>query len=172
MIRFALSPEGVVTPDLSARLPGRGAWVTSDRAHLEAAVKRGHFSRAFRRNAIAPADMVERVERELTLRVLSAIGLARRAGEAVFGFDKVKETLESGAVGVLIAAADASADGASKLERLSGAAPRLVGLTSAELGEALGRDGLRHVALTRGAAADRLLREARRLDGFRPLFAP
>ena len=35
MIRFVVSPDRHVTPDLAARLPGRGAWVTSSREAIE-----------------------------------------------------------------------------------------------------------------------------------------
>ena len=48
MIRFVLSPDSQVTPDLAARLPGRGAWVTASREAIELAVKKGAFSRAFK----------------------------------------------------------------------------------------------------------------------------
>ncbi len=43
LIRFALSPDGVVTPDVAAKLPGRGAWVRADRAILEQAVEKGRL---------------------------------------------------------------------------------------------------------------------------------
>ncbi|MEM6662503.1 MAG: DUF448 domain-containing protein, partial [Pseudomonadota bacterium] len=29
LIRFVLAPEGGLVPDLAARLPGRGAWLTA-----------------------------------------------------------------------------------------------------------------------------------------------
>ena len=34
MIRFVLSPDNVVTPDIAARLPGRGVWVAAERRHV------------------------------------------------------------------------------------------------------------------------------------------
>ena len=39
LVRFVLSPEGVVTADLMEKLPGRGLWVAAERSALEAAVK-------------------------------------------------------------------------------------------------------------------------------------
>src|SRR5262245_4332364 len=46
LIRFACGPGGVVTPDVAAKLPGRGAWVRADRASVARAVKQGAFARA------------------------------------------------------------------------------------------------------------------------------
>jgi len=31
LIRFVAGPDGVVTPDLARKLPGRGLWVAADR---------------------------------------------------------------------------------------------------------------------------------------------
>ena len=51
LIRFVLGPEGMVAPDLAEKLPGRGFWLTADRAIIERAVAKGLFSRG----AKAPA---------------------------------------------------------------------------------------------------------------------
>src|SRR5919109_2289246 len=61
MIRFVIDPDGRVTPDLKERLPGRGLWVTADRAVLAEAVARNAFAKAAKRSV--------RVEPELTRRV-------------------------------------------------------------------------------------------------------
>ena len=38
LIRFALDPEGGLTPDLAEKLPGRGVWLGADRALVRQAV--------------------------------------------------------------------------------------------------------------------------------------
>ncbi len=154
-----------MTPDYSEKLGGRGAWVAADRAALERAVSKGLFSRAFKQAATAPADLVDTVEAGIRARALSAIGLARRAGEAVAGFDQVKEALVRGRAGVLITASDAADDGRAKLARIAGGAFQFRGFDSASLSRALGKDGVRHAALFKGAAAERFRREAGRLAG-------
>ena len=40
LIRFVVSPDGVLTPDLKRKLPGRGVWVTATRAAVEEAAAR------------------------------------------------------------------------------------------------------------------------------------
>src|ERR1700710_90886 len=47
LIRFVVSPDRQVVPDIRAKLPGRGAWVLADAATVAMAVKRKAFSRAF-----------------------------------------------------------------------------------------------------------------------------
>ena len=174
LVRFALSPEGEVTPDVAARLPGRGAWVGADRGAIERAVKKGLFNRAFQTRAAAPEDLAERVEALLEARALSALGLARRAGKLAAGFDAARLALKARERPAWrIEACDAARDGREKLDRLAEAVhPGLpvAGCFSAEaLGAALGRTGLAHAVLAQGAEARRLSEALHRLSGFRAL---
>lgn len=100
--------------------------------------------------------------------MLDSLGLARRAGEAVLGFDQVRKALTDGKALVLLSASDAAADGVSKLSRLRGEAVLLRTISSAALSAAFGKDGVRHAALLKGAAARRFVREAARWEGLRP----
>ncbi len=172
LIRFVLGPEAVVVPDLAGRLPGRGVWLTAERALVERAVAKKLFSRAFKAQATAPADLADRLEALLAQRLIDVIGLARKAGQAVTGFEKVRARLKEGAAGVLVQASDGAADGKAKLARMAGGVPGEVRvievLNSTELGLAFGRDFAIHAALDRGGFADRVIGEAARLGGLRP----
>lgn len=168
LIRFAQDPAGVVTPDFAARLPGRGAWVTGLRSAVEQAAARNLFSRAFKGDAslpgkASPAEFAALVERGLRERALSALGLARRAGEAVLGFDMVETLMREGAAGVLLVASDAGDDGAGKLKRLAGATPTVGAFASSELSAAFGRQGLVYAAIRAGRLSGRALGECERL---------
>lgn len=167
-LRFVLSPEGELAPDFSGKLPGRGAWLTPDRALLETALKKGAFARSFKTGVKAPADLAARIEAGLAKQALSALGLARRAGDVVAGFEKVRAALDAGAAAVLVSAAGAGEDGRRKLAGVAGGAAAVDLFTEDELAAALGRDEPTvHVALKTGPAAQRFLKEARRLEGFR-----
>ncbi len=172
LVRFVLGPDAQVVPDLAGRLPGRGVWLTAERALVERAVARKLFSRAFKAHAAAPADLADRLEALLAGRLIDVIGLARKAGQAVTGFEKVRARLKEGAAGALVQASDGAADGNAKLARLAGRPPGGVTiievLDSTELGLAFGRDFAIHAALDRGGFADRAIGEAARLDGLRP----
>jgi len=166
LVRFVLSREGELTPDLAGKLPGRGFWIGAERAHLETALKRQLFAKAAGRAVTAPPDLVERVARLARIRALDTIGLARRAGMAVSGHDKVEQWLRAGKVGVLLAAADGAADGRRKLADLAGDRPIIALFGADELAAAFGRDRVVHAAIAAGPLAAQFLAEAGRAAGF------
>jgi len=168
LLRFVLDPEGQVQPDLDACLPGRGMWLSADRNVLDKAVAKNLFARAARMPARVAPDLVEQVERLLARRVLATLGLARRAGQVALGFEQVRPWLRSRAAAVLVAARDGATDGRRKLRRLAPDLPLIVAFSSAELGAALGRESVVHVAVAPGGLAQRLLQDVERLAGFRP----
>lgn len=172
LIRFALSPEGVVTPDLRARLPGRGVWVTGRRAAVDEAVRRKAFARSLKTAATAPADLAARVEALLRRDALQALSLANKAGAVTTGFAKVEAAIAAGGVAALLRAADGRADGGRKLDaalrRNDAAGAAVVDLfASAELDMALGRSNVIHAALAAGGAAENFLARCRRLSFYR-----
>jgi predicted RNA-binding protein YlxR (DUF448 family)/ribosomal protein L30E len=167
LLRFVIDPEGRVQPDLDARLPGRGMWLSADRNVLNKAIAGNLFARAARLPARVAPDLAEQVERLLARRALATLGLARRAGQVALGFEQVRPWLRSGAAAVLVAARDGAADGRRKLRRLAPEVPLIVAFSSTELGAALGRESLVHVAVAPGGLAQRLLRDVERLAGFR-----
>jgi predicted RNA-binding protein YlxR (DUF448 family) len=166
-LRFVLDPEGRVRPDVEARLPGRGMWLSADRNVLNKAITKNLFARAARATVRVDADLPCQVERLLVRRALDRLGLARRAGQVAMGFEQVREALRTAPVAVLLSAADGAADGREKLRRLAPTLPLIAGFSRVELGSALGRDSLVHVAVAPGPLARRLLRDAERLAGFR-----
>ncbi|PWE18319.1 RNA-binding protein [Marinicauda salina] len=173
LLRVGLSPEGVVTPDLAAKLPGRGAWVKADRASVETAVRKRLFNRAFSRPVEAPADLADAFERQLEARALSLLGLARRAGRLATGYDAVRLALKADPPPAWrIEAVDAAADGRGKLDRLArkrGAIPTAGCFSSEALGAALGRDALMHLALAPGGEARAFGETMAKLAGFRAI---
>ncbi|HXR95238.1 MAG TPA: RNA-binding protein [Rhizomicrobium sp.] len=172
LIRFVLAPDGKIVPDVAAKLPGRGLWVTANRTAIAEAVEKKLFSRAAKAQAGATADLAARTEKALVARMLGDLGLARRAGSLVLGFDNVLRALESAKPPrLLIDASDGAADGKRKLYNAAharGVKPALVTcLTNAELGLALGRENVIHAAVQPGGLAERLMFDAERLEGFR-----
>jgi uncharacterized protein len=157
----------MVTPDIAERLPGRGLWVTASRDIVAAAVAKRLFARAARAAATPPPDLAERVERLLAERCRELLGLARRAGQAVAGFEKVREALRAGRVGLLVEAVDGAAHGREKLIALASEVRQIAVLRADELGLAFGRDHVVHAAVAPGRFAERLEADAGRLAGFR-----
>lgn len=174
LLRFVAGPDGVVTPDVARKLPGRGLWVAADRASVDTAVKKGLFSRAAKTKLIAPAGLADQVETLMTRRLLDALGLARRGGDIISGFEKVLASIRGGRAAWLVEASDGAADGRRKLLsacRTSPSPPQLVGVfSSAELGLALGGENVIHTAFLAGRASGHWAKDVRRLAGFRPLL--
>ena len=90
MIRFVVSPDGQIVPDILEKLPGRGIWVTSDPDILRQAVSKQLFSRGAKQKVTVADDLPEQVEALLVRRVCELIALSRKSGKAVAGFEKVK----------------------------------------------------------------------------------
>jgi len=167
MIRFVVGPDGTVVADLLGKLPGRGIWVSADRAALEKAVSKGLFSRSAKTQVKVPEDLVSRLESALADRVVHLISLARKAGEAIAGFEKVKDWLAKDRAEVLIQASDGSGRGKAKLRPPAGK-DRFIGcLTADELGLAFGRENVIHGALAAGGLASRVVEEAQKLTAMR-----
>jgi uncharacterized protein len=176
LIRFVLSPDGTVVPDIERRLPGRGVWVGCDRRLVEKAVKSNTFAKSLKTKAEAPADLAECVDALMVKHLLGTLSLTNKAGLAVSGFEKVSTALDKGSVAVVLHGADAAADGRSKIDRkfkaIQGsrgkAAPIVDVLTIAQMSLAIGRGSVVHAALTPGGLSDRFLEEAERLSRYRP----
>jgi predicted RNA-binding protein YlxR (DUF448 family) len=167
LVRFVVDPDGVVLPDVTERLPGRGLWLRATRSMVQTACAKGLFSKAARARVTAPPDLADRVEALLAQRCLDLLGLARRAGQAVAGFEKVAGMLRGGAGALLLEASDGAEDGRRKIRRLAPEVPLIALFSAAELGGAMGREQSVHVALAPGSLADRLRLQAERLAGFR-----
>lgn len=166
MIRFVLAPDRRVVPDLAERLPGRGMWLSARADVIEQAARRGAFAKAARGEVLVPPDLRATIEDGLRGRIRDLVGFARRAGQAVSGWQAVREWLQAGRVGLLVQAADGSPAEKARLvglRQLPVAAP----LDAAELGAPFGRDRSVHVAIARGRLAERIAADAARLAGLR-----
>ena len=171
LIRFVAGPDGQVVPDLGRKLPGRGLWVEASRASIETAVKKNGFTRAAKTKLTAPADLADVVERLLVRRCLDQLGLARREGVLISGFEKSAANIRSGKAAWVVEAADGSADGRGKILALARHQTAKVcgAFTVDDLSLALGLENAIHAVLLAGGRADRWTIEVERLAGFRPL---
>ena len=167
LIRFCVGPEGQVVADVMNKLPGRGFYVTADRAMIEKAAKKGLFARAAKQSVTVPADLADLVEAFVLRRVIEMISLTRKANAAVMGYEKVKDWLQSGKAVVLLQSSDGSERGKTKL-RMPAENGKYIGcLTAGELGLAFGRERAIHAALAAGGLTKRVVEEAARLEGLR-----
>jgi uncharacterized protein len=174
LIRFVAGPEGKVVPDLARKLPGRGLWVAASREAVQTATRKGLFARAAKAKLAAQPDLADQVAALLHSRLLAALGLARKAGDLTFGFEKVLAVVGQGKAAWLIEASDGAEDGRRKVlaaARKAPSRPRLLAtFSSSELSLALGAPNVIHTAFLAGRGAERWTLDVERLAGFRPLF--
>jgi len=177
LIRFAVGPDDVLVPDTDAKAEGRGVWVTLGQAAVAEAVRKKAFSRSLKGALTLPDDLPGLTRLRLEQRFVSALQMAKKAGQLLTGAMKVKSALETGEALALLTATDAADDGRKKmLGTLKGAGkaaeelgfgdpgvPHFELLDSAQLGLALGLESVIHAALTQGAAGEAAVQRAKRL---------
>lgn len=178
LIRFVRAPDGTAVPDVAEKLPGRGVWVSANRAAIDMAIKNKAFARGFKAQTKVPDGLSDLVDDLLAQRVLGLLGMALKSGVIALGFDQVKSAARIEAFAWRIEASDGSDDGRSKIRVLTKAVsrelelpmPSVIGCFSAvQLGEALGRESVVHAAVKPGKLGASLSKAAERLSGFRSL---
>jgi uncharacterized protein len=177
LIRFVLSPQGEVVPDLKRKLPGRGLWVSASRQTVAEAARRNQFSKGFKRDVRVTATLAADTEALLVRSVVEALAMAAKAGQVVSGFSKVEGALQQGQVRALIHASDGAADGIRKLDAVarqnagngdeSREIPQVTALTSEQLDLALGRSNVIHAAVLAGPASKTFLSRSHVLVRYR-----
>ena len=172
-MRFVVSPDDTIVPDIHAKLPGRGCWVTADRASVKKAVETKAFARAAKQSVRTDGALADLVAKLLSRQILNMLGLARKGGQIEQGFAKAEAAIRADQAIALFEARDGAEDGRRRLLALGAQLERfmVVGcFTGEELSLAIGRENVVHAALKDGGVSARILEECNRLQGFRPLI--
>lgn len=181
LIRLALDGDGRVHADLAARAPGRGAWLSPDSALIATAAGKGRLRgallRAFKTSAVTvPDDLVDTIATGLERRALDRLGLENKAGNLIWGSDRIGEALQAGRARLLLHASDAAADGRAKLDGKARGAPNtvvslVIPADRARLSLALGRENVVHAAVCDAGAATRVTAAVDRWRAFNGLIS-
>ena len=157
LIRFVIGPEKNLIADIDQILPGRGYWVKADRQTIEKALQKNVFVKMIEEKIVIEKDLLLRIESQLKSKVLQQISLSRKAGQAIFGFDKIKASLLSKSIYLLIQAVDGSEK--EKRRILTKSIPNVINncLTGSELGKAFGRERVVHCALFKSAFIEKII---------------
>jgi uncharacterized protein len=167
MIRFVVGPNDEVVADVSARLPGRGLWLSARRDMIETAAEKRLFSKAARQSVHVPDNLAETVADLLKRRCLDTLGLARRAGLTAVGADQVRAQAMAGKTAVLVEAADGSRAERDKMAATAREAQLVDVFARRDLGAAMGRDEAVHIGLMSGGLTKAFVIDATRYDGVR-----
>lgn len=176
MLRFALSPDGMITPDVLEKLPGRGLWIAADAKTLSAAIEQDCFRKAARRfytkKIDMPEDLPAMIDKILARRLCDLISLLRRSGHAICGFERIKSSLpaERGMLDrgqILVQASDGSPAQLKKIGTPTDTSRHITCLTGNELGLAFGRDCVIHALLSHHGLNKKIYKDAARLAALR-----
>ena len=166
MIRFVLSPDNVVTPDIKGNLPGRGMWVSANRNALQTVIAKRLFNRGAKKQVIVPDNLLDMIVDIYQKRCLSNLSLANRAGQVIMGRDNVKTALQNNPdVACLIQGHDASVKELDKLAVIAKATdtPVMRPFTAGQMGQVFGKDHAVHAVLTNGGLATLLMADMENL---------
>ncbi len=174
LIRFALDADSRLTPDIRARLPGRGVWVTGTRAALAEAIRKKSFARSLKQPVLLLPDLLDQVDGLLVADARQSLAMANKAGVVITGFAKVEAAIGKGNVSALVSAHDGGEDGRRKILQAvkrnnhgEAAIPVFSSFASHELDLALGRENAIHAALLAGSACDAFVKRCLRLEKYR-----
>jgi len=171
MFRFVIGPDRALIPDLAGKLPGRGIWLSASGDVIEAPGAKGRelvraFARAARGPVQMPPDLPVVLKTALVRRIGDFLGLARRAGQAIAGFEKARDWMRTHPAGLILQAADGSETERTRFRSaVPGTTPVFAPLTGAELGRVFGHDNVVHVAVAPGRLASAMIVDAGRLSG-------
>ena len=174
LIRLVEGPDGALVADLKNKLPGRGVWVTADRASIDQAIKTKACQKSLKRPVTIDPRMPDIIEGLLWKSALDALSFANKAGALVLGFERVLAALDSGKIAAVIHASDAGADGLRKLESARSRVETtdlpiksIDCFSNEQLSLALGRPNVVHAALFDAPAARNFIEQTERLLRFR-----
>jgi hypothetical protein len=171
LLRFVLSPDRILVPDLQEKLPGRGAYTCMKISCLRGAAEKKQFSRAFKgevREADA-AGLISRVAVRIQERIASYLSLANKAGKVVSGTDMVLDAMKHRSLGIVFIASDISVDIGAKVKgQLLRAGVESISIFDKDrLGALIGK-GLRSVVAVEGSGFIRSLRQE--MEKYRNFF--
>lgn len=171
LLRFVLSPQDEVVPDLEAKLPGRGAYTCVSSACLTTASRQRQFSRAFKREVTlhSPEELVAVTAHLLRERILGYLGLANRAGKIISGGSLVSDAIRSGnKPGLVLVASDVSEAIGKRIETLAAVhcIPFVSILTKDDFGAILGKAPRSAVAVRSGGFVKQLASVIERYRNF------
>lgn len=167
LIRFVLSPDDIVTPDIENTLPGRGAWVKADKDSLEKAIQDNLFAKSFKQKSIIPDDLQTRVVTILRNKALSMLSLSRRSGDCIIGFDKAYNAAQKTNIAVYITASAEGTDSRQKIKNTLSSKTEIVSCWDADtLSKTFGTENTNHAVIKQSGIANKFIKEYRKLCAF------
>lgn len=154
LLRFVTLKDGTMLPDFNKKIDGRGFYVSNSKKLLLSLVEKHPFNKILHKKVVYAENTPEIVENILAKKGLETLNLARKAGDLVLGFEKVKELIIKGRAAFVIEASDAGADGKQKIAELSTDLEKFTLYDTATLSIALDRENTVYLAVKKGKMSE------------------
>ena len=167
LMRFVINPENTLIADIDQKLPGRGYWIKAERQIILKAINKKILFKAIKDDICINHNVLDQIESQIKKKIINYISLSRKAGMAIFGFDKIKASLSNNNIGLLIQALDGSDREKKRMRNQS--IPKIIDncLTKLDLGKAFGRENVIHCAVLRSSFIENISFNANRLNNLK-----
>ena len=160
LLRFVVLPNGQMLPDFNKKLGGKGVYLSNSKTLLTGlTLKKNPLNKILHQNVIITPELPQMVEGILAKKGLDGINLARKAGDLILGFEKVKDIIAKGKAAFVIEAIDAGDDGKQKIATIAKDLEKFSLYDVATLSEALNRENTVYLVVAKGHM-DGVIREA------------
>ena len=167
LMRFVVDPKDKLIADLDHILPGRGYWVKTDRQVILKALQKNIFFKAVKKKISVDINLISSIEFQIKQKIIQQISMSRKAGKAIFGFEKIKSLSFANTIKLLIQATDGSEKEKKRL--LTKSIPNIIDncLTGSELGKPFAREKVIHCAVLESGLSEKIIFNANRLNNLK-----
>jgi hypothetical protein len=164
MIRFIISDNNFLTPDLYNNFKGEEFFVKSTKEELKNFSENvdEKYTKLFNKN-----NIVEVIENIILKHIIGIIGLARKAKKVVIGFDEIKIQLKKNKIYLLLQAESFSQKREKKINLPVYQKCKLNCLTKEELGIAFGKKNIANVGFLKSSFINPLVSDTYLLQSLR-----
>lgn len=147
LLRFVVLTDGTVIPDFNKKVDGHGFYISNSKKMLAGLTVKNPLNKILHTNTIVKEDLPIMVERILHKKGLDSLNLARKAGDLVLGFEKVKDLILKGKAAFVIEASDAGDDGKDKITAMAKDLEKFSIYDVADLSRALNHENTVYLAV-------------------------
>ena len=164
MIRFIISDNNFLTPDLYNNFKGEEFFVKSTKEELKNFSENvdEKYTKLFNKN-----NIVEVIENIILKHIIGIIGLARKAKKVVIGFDEIKIQLKKNKIYLLLQAESFSQKREKQINLPVYQKCKLNCLTKEELGIAFGKKNISNVGFLKSSFINPLVSDTYLLQSLR-----
>ena len=164
MIRFVISNNNFLIPDLYSSFKGKEFFVKSSKNELKQFSEcfNNEYKKSFNKN-----NVVEIVENILIKHIIGVISLARKARKVIIGIDEIKFQLKKQKVYFLLQANNFSFKRGEKLSLPIYQKTKINCFTKEELGIAFGKKNIANIGFLKSSFVNTIISDSYRLQSLR-----